>query len=193
MLWMRCWRNDGIMLAHRLRRWPRIIPSLDQHLVFVAYMLMLHDVVSYWPSVADCGTTLFQHCFTVSAAARQVPKKHGIHTMLVQCWPIVYDVVPTLCQFCYSVLFCWGTCRLTGRLYKQNKGTSEQTRYIATMPGKCWPTVSDVGPAFTHHWSIFRVCWDGVIQCWVNARPASYMLEQHNHSSLCSQTGGPTL
>ena len=30
----RCSPNDGTMLAHRLRRWPSIVPSLGEHFVF---------------------------------------------------------------------------------------------------------------------------------------------------------------
>ena len=58
----------------------------DQHPVFVAYMLLLHNVVSYWPSVADCGTTLFQHCFTVSfsceTGTQETRHSHNVGTML---------------------------------------------------------------------------------------------------------------
>ena len=30
----RRWSNVGLTLAHRLRRWPNVSPTLDQHLVF---------------------------------------------------------------------------------------------------------------------------------------------------------------
>ena len=31
---MRRWPNVGLLLAHRLRRWPNSKPALDQRLVF---------------------------------------------------------------------------------------------------------------------------------------------------------------
>ena len=30
----RRWSNTGLTLAHYLRRWPNVSPTLDQHLVF---------------------------------------------------------------------------------------------------------------------------------------------------------------
>ena len=40
--------NGGLMLAHRLRRWPSIRPALDQRLVFAGLRAGLLVVTTGW-------------------------------------------------------------------------------------------------------------------------------------------------
>ena len=54
--------NTGTMLAHRLRRWPNIVPALAERLVLAAGSLNTSQLTQN-----DAGPTLHQHCVNVSS------------------------------------------------------------------------------------------------------------------------------
>ena len=73
----RLWPNVGIMLAHRLRRWSNIMPTVGQRLVFAgirtSFRLGLSSsrdieplLVQCWASVVDGGPTLNHQWLNVS-------------------------------------------------------------------------------------------------------------------------------
>ena len=156
--------RHGLMLGHRLRRWPNIKPTLGERLV-PAGLLVFADpdeqpikkmTATRWPPPATCRVF-----WPVSSK----------HETLTQGYVNVRPASQTMCQHWPGIgvtsdvwwVVPWTTCRWrhrAGVISTHDRAPLSGVRvwsmanhtHIEPMLAYCWASVGDGGPTINHHW-----------------------------------------
>ena len=132
----RRWTNAGLMLAHRLRRWPNISPALIQSFVSTGTVCLLgyiqikrEALPRCWVNVGPSSSTLAQLYHNIGPTSRACYVWQNSKAW-INVGPMFLGVGMAVCKSFASA-------------------PSQQTRDIDPMLFQCWASVCDDGPAMT--------------------------------------------